>query len=134
MPNLEEQPKQLRSKEFRKMELDRTISLLEEDFSTNQLRGPDERKLIERVLSPKAGGKISGRTALTAEKALAGYVSRLRQENRELAERIERRENVNEGEAEERIRKNDKEIAMIEGNCLTSLGEINDTILFPEDK
>ncbi len=122
------------SDETRQMRLDRAVSLMAGDFQSHGIHGIAEMELLKRIESPDSGGVISGRTALMAEKALAKYVHRLKQENYELERRIESRKDVNEKAAGEQIRENEKEIKMIEGNCLNSLGGINNTILSPDLK
>lgn len=128
MTNLE-QRESYQDKTLRKLALDKAVALIAGDFQNDRIHGVGDREFIETVSSPESGGVISGRTALIAEKIFANYVDRLKDENRELSERIESGKNVNEREAEEQIKRNNDEIAMIEGNCLDSLGEINDSIL-----
>jgi len=129
MINLE-QGESYQDKTLRKLALDKAVALIAGDFQNDRIHGVGDREFVEMVSSPESGGRISGRTALIAEKVFANYVNRLKNENRELKERIESGKNVNEREAEEKIRRNSEEIAMIEGNCINSLGQINDTFLF----
>lgn len=130
MFNFEEPIRRPEQAQLRKMALDKAVALVAGDFERGGVYGVGDKEFIETISSPNSGGRISGRTALIAEKVFANYIDRLKEENRKLSERIESGKNVNEREAEDQIRRNNNEIVMIEGNCLNSLGEINDSMLF----
>jgi hypothetical protein len=134
MSYLEQEPMGSHTNPERHAKLESAVAALAKDFKKTGVYEIADRELVEKTMAPESGGKISGRTALITEKVLTSYVSRLKKENRELEARIESRKDVNEQEALEQIRKNNDEIAMIEGNCLNSLAEINNFVLSTNSK
>lgn len=128
----EEQPKSLNSgNSFSRREaLGMITSVLAENFGNESaVNRIGDKDLLKRV-SGKSG-EISGRTAIITEKVLGDYVRRLKSDIRELEQKIDERRDVNTEEAKAGIKTKRAEIRMIEGNCLNSLGNINNSILFP---
>ncbi|MEK7133020.1 MAG: hypothetical protein AAB830_03145 [Patescibacteria group bacterium] len=106
--------------------LGRAVSALAKNFG----RDPTAIEIADRELLEKisqAGGEVSGRMAVVAEKALLDSVSRLKSENFELKKRIESGQSVNIVEASERVGKNKEEIRIME-DCLKSLRNITNPV------
>ncbi len=106
------------------------VSVLAENFGNESAVGRiiGDRNLLKRV--SESSGEISGRTAIITEKVLGDYMRRLKSDIRELEQKIENGRDVNAKEAKEEIKAKKAQIKMIEGNCLNSLGNINNNILF----
>ena len=117
------------NRQQRKETLDSAVSLLAKNFRGDTASYIGERDLLKRI--SESGGEISGRTSIVTEKILSDYVAGLKSEINDLAGKIERGRDINVQNAEEKIEKNKRLIEMIEKNCLDSLGDINNKILFP---
>ncbi|MCR4330287.1 MAG: hypothetical protein NUV49_00130 [Patescibacteria group bacterium] len=77
---------------------------------------------------------ISRRTALISDYAVSELLARLHKENNELNKAVQSfvgSDGMNVANANERIRRNNTYINMIEGNCINSLDSAADEILFP---
>ena len=128
----EEQPEGISLGDFlsRGDALNMAVSVLAENFGNESaVNRIGDKDLLKRVSGES--GEISGRTAIITEKVLGDYVRRLKSDIRELEQKIDERRDVNTEEAKAGIKTRRAEIRMIEGNCLNSLGNINNSILFP---
>lgn len=85
-----------------------------------------EKDILTKIEGNK--GEISGRTALIAEIVLTDYVKSLTHRNEEIKSILNSSENFNRVNLEEEIRLNSEKIRVIRGNCLNTLGEINNSL------
>ena len=116
------------SDSMRHHKLEDMAQVLAKNYEDHSAHTSRDRDILDAVEKNK--GVISGRTALVTEIVLTDYVKDLEERN----ENIERQlrlaeENINRDNLGVEYQKNLDMIKMIKQNCLSTLGNINDSIL-----
>lgn len=124
-----ESPQNLNSNSVdREIRLKSYFDVVSGHFGTgNAPTSSPDRNILNNVEGNK--GEISGRTALIAEIVLTDYVKSLTRRNEEIRSILNSSENFNRVNLEEEITLNNEKIRVIKGNCLNTLGEINNNLV-----